>query len=403
MLRDGSVELENVWKRFRTDDDRGLAQAEFKRLRARRRGDTRTGWRWVLRDISLSVGPGETLAVLGTNGSGKSTLLKIIASMMVPSVGRADTRGSIGSLIDVRAGIHPELTGRENIYLYSKMLGLDRAEIDRRFDGIVEFAGIGAALDRQVKHYSSGMALRLGFTVVSHSAPDILIVDEALSVGDAVFRRRCLDHIGELVADGTTLIYVSHELETVEAVCRRSVWIHEGSTRLDGTTQFVLAEYREHLADLLAAHSTLVRVNHVGASPDTARAGDTDIAGSAIAESDAPTTIEIEIESDITLMGCTAVVGIGEDADKPILLARAHVDLADGVTSLSCRFGTLPLAGGTYRICLSLTDADEQSILAWGSIGRLQVIGPSACAAPTGIVPTAPIHVPFEVSTLGAR
>jgi ABC-type polysaccharide/polyol phosphate transport system ATPase subunit len=256
MSRDGSIVVDNVWKRFRSDDDSGLALAEMRRWNARRRGDVTTGWRWVLQSISFEIAAGETVGLLGINGSGKSTLLKIIASMMFPSIGTVRATGTIGSLIDVRAGLHPELTGRENIYLYLKMLGVDDTRIDARFDEIVEFAGIADALDRQVKHFSSGMALRLGFAVVSHSDPDILIVDEALAVGDAVFRQRCLEHIAKSAAEGTTLLYVSHDLETVETACTRTIWIHDSAIVSDGSTNAVLDQYRAFLATTMATTPT---------------------------------------------------------------------------------------------------------------------------------------------------
>jgi ABC-type polysaccharide/polyol phosphate transport system ATPase subunit len=174
--------------------------------------DGRPPYRWVLKDVGLEVGPGESLALIGINGSGKTTLLKIISQVTYQSAGLCTVRGRIGALLSVTAGLHPDLTGRENVYLYGAVLGMGRDNIKKRFNEIVEFAELEDAIDRQVKFFSLGMQMRLGFSIAAHLEPDILLVDEVLAVGDANFQQKCMQRIGEIVRNGTTLLYVSHDL-----------------------------------------------------------------------------------------------------------------------------------------------------------------------------------------------
>ena len=184
-------------------------------------GRGRRGWRWALEDVDVQVEPGESIGLVGINGSGKSTLLKILTRVMYPYAGRVEVAGRIGALIEVRAGIHPELTGRENIHLYGTLLGLPRRMVGARFDEIVEFAELEDAVDRQVKFYSSGMQMRLGFAVAAFLEPDVLLVDEVLAVGDAGFQQRCLDRMRTMLSGGTTLVFVSHDLAAVESISER--------------------------------------------------------------------------------------------------------------------------------------------------------------------------------------
>ena len=204
-------------------------------------------WRWALRDIDVSLDPGQSLGLIGDNGSGKSTLLKILTGIMDPTAGRLDVRGRVAALIQVTGGIHPELSGRENISLYGSILGLKRAEIAKHFDAIVEFAELEDAIDRQVKFYSSGMQMRLGFTVAAYLQPDIFLVDEVLSVGDATFQEKSLGRMREVLAEGTSLVYVSHDLHSVESICEQGLWLEHGVIRAEGTIDEALSYYRHHI------------------------------------------------------------------------------------------------------------------------------------------------------------
>lgn len=188
----------------------------------------------ALDGISFTVGEGESLAIIGYNGSGKSTTLKLISGVLRPDAGWIRTRGRVAGLIEVGAGFHPDLTGRENVYLNAAILGMNKREIDARFDDIVAFSEIGDFIDNEVKHYSSGMFLRLAFSVAIHTELDVLLVDEILSVGDAPFRVKCRDKIRELVAQGKTMVVVSHDVGTVKELCTRGIVIRKGKMIFDG-------------------------------------------------------------------------------------------------------------------------------------------------------------------------
>lgn len=188
----------------------------------------------ALDDVSFQIGEGESVAVLGFNGSGKSTTLKLVSGVLEPDKGRVFTRGRVAGLIEVGAGFHPDLSGRENVYLNAAILGMKREEIEARFDDIVAFSEIGDFIDTEVKHYSSGMFMRLAFAVAIHIDLDVLLVDEVLSVGDAPFREKCYAKIEELVERGVTMLVVSHDMSTVQRLCRRGIVIHEHKVLFDG-------------------------------------------------------------------------------------------------------------------------------------------------------------------------
>ncbi|MCU4121269.1 ABC transporter ATP-binding protein [Variovorax sp. N23] len=183
---------------------------------------------WALRDISFEVKKGEVIGILGRNGSGKSTLLQLICGTLTPTAGRVETRGRIAALLELGSGFNPEFTGRENVYLNGAVLGLTREEMESRFAAIEAFADIGEFIDQAVKTYSSGMMVRLAFSVAVHVQPDILVVDEALSVGDIAFRNKCMEFIQRLVADGVTILFVTHDLGTLQLLCSRVVWLSHG-------------------------------------------------------------------------------------------------------------------------------------------------------------------------------
>ena len=198
---------------------------------------------WALRDVSFEVEEGEALGVIGRNGAGKSTLLKILSRITEPTAGRARMHGRVASLLEVGTGFHPELTGRENIYLNGTILGMKRAEIDRKFDEIVAFAEVERFLDTPVKRYSSGMYVRLAFAVAAYMTPEILIVDEVLAVGDFEFQRRCLGKMNEVAHSGRTVLFVSHNMSAIEELCPQSILLKNGRVERSGPTQQVIAHY----------------------------------------------------------------------------------------------------------------------------------------------------------------
>jgi lipopolysaccharide transport system ATP-binding protein len=198
---------------------------------------------WALKDVSLEIGEGEVLGVIGRNGAGKSTFLRILTRITTPTSGRAEIRGRVGSLLEVGTGFHPELTGRENVYLNGSVLGMKRREIQRKFPEIVEFSGVEQFIDTPVKRYSSGMSVRLAFAVAAHLEPEILLVDEVLAVGDDEFQRRCLGRMEDLSESGRTVVFVSHQMQAVAQLCDRAVLLQKGSVVMDGPSDDVVAHY----------------------------------------------------------------------------------------------------------------------------------------------------------------
>lgn len=204
---------------------------------------------WALKNISFEVKPGEVLAIIGRNGAGKSTLLKILSRITQPTHGHAELRGRVGSLLEVGTGFHPELTGRENIFLSAAILGMTKAEIKKSFDEIVSFAEIERYIDTPVKHYSSGMYLRLAFSVAAHLRPEIMLVDEVLAVGDATFQKKCLDKMGEVAKAGRTIIFISHNMAATENLCPRAILLNNGEVMADGDTRDVINSYTSMFED----------------------------------------------------------------------------------------------------------------------------------------------------------
>jgi lipopolysaccharide transport system ATP-binding protein len=198
---------------------------------------------WALRDVSFEVAPGEVVGLIGHNGAGKSTLLKILSRITAPTAGRAEMRGRISALLEVGTGFHPELTGRENVFLNGAILGMTKAEIRRKFDAIVDFAEIAQFIDTPVKRYSSGMYVRLAFAVAAHLEPEILVIDEVLAVGDSAFQKKCLGKMGDVARLGRTILFVSHNMAAVRSLCGRAIWLDGGRARSDGRSADVVEEY----------------------------------------------------------------------------------------------------------------------------------------------------------------
>src|SRR6266700_1118729 len=251
-MSDTAIELSSVSKRYRL---RGggwhvtSIKDEVGRLSARLLGrevPSREEF-WALRDVSFSLKRGDTLGLIGRNGAGKSTLLKVLSRVTVPTTGSFVTNGQLGSLIEIGAGFHPDLTGRENIFLNGSIMGMTRREVQRKFDQIVAFAEVERFIDTPIKHYSSGMQMRLGFAVAAHTDPDILLIDEILAVGDASFQAKCLNKLAELKEDDKTIILVSHNLTNITEHAKRVVWLDNGSVRMIGEPNEVVDAYLEHV------------------------------------------------------------------------------------------------------------------------------------------------------------
>jgi len=223
---------------------------------------------WALKDISFDVAPGEVVGIIGHNGAGKSTLLKILARITRPTLGEIRMRGNVAALLEVGTGFHPELTGRENVYLSGSLLGMRRREIQAKFDRIVEFAGVSEFIDMPVKWYSSGMYVRLGFAVAAHLEADILLVDEVLAVGDAAFQLQCYERIGELRRQGTTMLFISHDLASIDRLCDRVLLMKNGAITAAGSPRDVIRVYERLIDD--SSPGRLADAGHVS-SPGAAR------------------------------------------------------------------------------------------------------------------------------------
>jgi len=234
---------------------------------------------WALRGVSFEINGGDVVGIIGRNGAGKTTLLKILSRITEPTEGFAEIQGRVGSLLEVGTGFHPELTGRENIYLNGAILGMKKAEIVAKFDEIVDFAEIDKFIDTPVKYYSSGMYVRLAFAVAAHLEPEILLVDEVLAVGDAAFQRKCLGKMGDVAREGRTILFVSHNMIAVQSLCSRAVWLNDGNVVQDGPVASVVASYmKSSMSNLItervwneedkAPGNEVIRLHRVCIRPD---------------------------------------------------------------------------------------------------------------------------------------
>ncbi|MEX2556628.1 MAG: ABC transporter ATP-binding protein [Actinomycetota bacterium] len=256
-----AVHVDGLWKRYRIGELQaayGTLRESMSHVAKRLTGqEHHRGYDeiWALEDVSFALEEGKTLGVIGRNGAGKSTLLKILTRITTPTAGRAEIRGRVGSLLEVGTGFHPELTGRENVYLNGAILGMKRREIRAKLPEIAEFSGVEKFLDTPVKRYSSGMHVRLAFSVAAHFEPEILLVDEVLSVGDAEFQARCLGRMEDIGATGRTVVFVSHQMQAVAQLCDRALLLEDGRIAMDGPSNEVVARYLQTVAGTSSSRS----------------------------------------------------------------------------------------------------------------------------------------------------
>ena len=293
-----AVVFDGVWKKFRrgerADSLRDLIPAMTRRVvHGKRPADQLedgSGDFWALRDVSFEVRPGEALGIIGPNGAGKSTILKLLTRILKPTRGTSLVRGRTGALIEVAAGFHADLTGRENIYLQGAILGMKRSEIARTMDDIIEFADLGEFIDTPVKRFSSGMSARLGFSIAAHLDPDVLIIDEVLSVGDMAFQQRCLDRMKLFKSRGVAIVFVSHNLQQVASLCDRGIFLQR-EVRAHGPVQEALAAY---VNGTDALHDT-----GAGSAIEITKAVLTDTAGEPVTTVEPGTPLQLTVEYDV--------------------------------------------------------------------------------------------------------
>ena len=378
MSSDGEVIVEHVWKRFR----RGEAGRSLRERVAALAGHGE--WRWALRDVSFAVEPGQAVGIVGVNGSGKSTLLKILTRVMDPYAGCISVGGSVGALIEIHAGMHPDLTGAENVYLYGALMGLPRRLVAARFEEIIAFAELEDAVDRQLKFYSSGMKMRLGFAVAALMDPSVLIVDEVLAVGDANFQRKCLAWMSQTIERGTTVILVSHDLVAVENVCSRAIWIHDGRVAEDGSVSAALTGYRRAIEELARGEATPSPVTFV--------------TGGAYGEDGGPVRSHGDLHVAMTLRAveptaCEVHVGVSQGTAIPIFTIHrtTHLEAGDNLLRAVCR--RLPLAAGRYSAWMAATRPDGSVCMPWSPVMDMDVEGPGLHRVLGGVGRLAPIRV----------
>ncbi len=324
---------------------------------------------WALRDLSFDVQPGEVLGVIGRNGAGKSTLLKILSRITDPTTGQVDLYGRVGSLLEVGTGFHPELTGRENIFLSGAILGMRRTEITRKLDEIVAFAEIEKFLDTPVKRYSSGMFVRLAFAVAAHLEPEILLVDEVLAVGDRAFQKRCLGKIGDVARDGRTVLFVSHNMASIEALCNTCLFLSDGRFVAKGETDQIISRYMsagmrpESAVASLAVHTGRRRGSVPMMNTVTLRDDDDHPSGVIRMGGSLSVSVSFKCESNpITpVLGLViknshgvAIFGVN---NKFIGGYRFAERVGSGV--ISCTLDELPLLPGRYSLDLYLNDGAQ--------------------------------------------
>lgn len=361
MMSQSAVVVSELWKNFRLYHERNqyLKAAILRGRRARYEEF------WALKGVSFEVPHGTTFGVIGSNGSGKSTLLKCLSGILVPDRGSVSITGRVSALLELGAGFHPELTGRENVYLNGAILGLSRREISDRFSDIVEFAGLERFIDTPVKNYSSGMFVRLGFAVAAHVEPEVLLIDEVLSVGDESFQRKSAERIEQFRRDGRTIVFVSHGLSQVEQLCENVAWIDRGELRMIGPAGEVISAYQGQ------SHQALRIEGEVGQRWGTGELVITQVTildGSGepleIPTSMDPMTIVVDLEARVPVQDAVVSIRIDTLAGHPVWGSSTRRNgQALGMVTDKARvevwIPSLPLLEGVYDLTLSISDHTE--------------------------------------------
>ncbi|HUF32048.1 MAG TPA: ABC transporter ATP-binding protein [Acidimicrobiales bacterium] len=368
-----AIEVRGVSKRFRLNTERHSSLKERVINIGRRKPAEEF---WALRDIEFDVEEGHTVGLLGHNGSGKSTLLKCTGGILQPTTGEIRTRGRLASLLELGAGFHPDLTGRENVYLNASILGMSRRDIDIRFDDIVGFAELEQFIDQQVKHYSSGMYVRLGFAVATNVEPDLLLVDEVLAVGDEAFQRKCLDRIKTFQKQGRTIVFVTHGADLVRQLCDRAVVLDHGRLVIEGTPSEAVRTFRERLLlgateaaegadgakDDAPAHDQRVRITEVSIDyPEDGRP---------YVRNGEPLTVRVAYEAATAVPDAIFVMSLhGQDGH----IVYGNNTWAEGIRlpplkgagEISFTFVSTPLLEGTYPLTVGVHGLEGGVVFDW--------------------------------------
>lgn len=411
-----AVKFEGVSKRYRGGGPRYGSlrhdlSAGFKRIgRLFSRAAAEPQGKLALDDVSFEVQQGESFAIIGPNGAGKTTALRLLSRISYPTGGRVRVRGRVGALIEVGSGVHPELTGRENIWLYGQIVGISKTDIQRRFEKIVEFAELQQVLDVPVKMYSSGMQLRLGFAVASHLEPDVFVVDEALAVGDAAFQVKCVERMTQLVKNGHSLLFVSHNLSAVEAVCERGMFLLGGraQARAPAPIQEILRSYmvwvdeelriRKHASGRLAGAGITVEHVTLHASDGTERQA---------FESGEGIEVRAHVVAHERISNAWFSVGISDGRPGALALCTmlergAGVHLALGGHVVACHLEGLPFSPGTYEVWLSVRErSGVANLVERAMVGAFRIQPLRQSEGPSGMTASwlyGPVRIPHHWS-----
>jgi homopolymeric O-antigen transport system ATP-binding protein len=361
----------------------------LRRLRAGLSADAVNGEKafWALKDVSFQVKNGEAVGIIGRNGAGKSTLLKILSRITEPTEGEVEIAGRVGSLLEVGTGFHPELTGRENIYLNGAILGMTRPDIKRKFDKIVEFAGVHSFLDTPVKRYSSGMYVRLAFAVAAHLEPDILLVDEVLAVGDVAFQKKCLGKMGDVMQEGRTVLLVSHNMASILSLCKTAYLLTDGKLTSWGPARKVVDDYMRHIVSVgsIPLDQRQDRRGDGGIQLTHVRVSSTDPAG--IIRCDGPLKITLDYRSSEPISHISFVIGIYDYASA-IEVYLLHGDVTNGIPeklppegTVECQTGPLNMTPGRCYLNLAIVKGGLMSgshLLDWVDYAAHFDVEPSA-------------------------
>jgi len=371
-----AVDLEGVGKRFKRHlDRRNTLKERIVRGRATRAEDF-----WAVRDVTIGIPKGSVFGLVGHNGSGKSTLLKMIAGIYRPTEGSITTDGRVAALIELGAGFHPDMTGRENIRLNGSILGLSRREIDEATEEIIDFSGLREFINDPVKHYSSGMYVRLGFSVAVHMKPDVLLVDEVLSVGDEEFQRKCFDHLSALRKSGCTIILVSHGLGQMESLCDEIAWLERGNVQEIGAATTVVASYLQRVNEREAARNPNIAAIRDSADASEVRAGDQsirvrsaevlDAEGAAINHAETGTTfcVRVRFTAAKPVLGPNVRIALQHDTGPLVAMLSNHrigedFGTVDGENTVDISLVNNPLLPGRYRVHIDVFDHTGSRIL----------------------------------------
>jgi ABC-type polysaccharide/polyol phosphate transport system ATPase subunit len=361
----------------------------------------------ALDDVTFDVPAGKSFALIGENGAGKTTLLKLASRITYPTQGRIEVRGRVGALIEVGTGLHPELTGRENVQLYGRILGLSARDINRRFDQIVEFADIGPAIDQPVKQYSSGMVLRLGFSVAAHVEPDVLLVDEAIAVGDAGFQHRCVERMSELVREGRSLVFVSHDMKTIEMLCEQAVRLSHGRVVDEGPAKDVLSGYIQSLhEERLETRGRERRAVIHGQDLDVLDVSILDREGREALEVEPgePITVRLRYEAKRRIDGTMVAFGLSQGGPNCFFEASTAIDgetlgAMEGEGILHCSFEALPLKPRVYEVWGAIAGQAGGLVVDWQRLALFRIrdrgFGDGRVAV-SGTLSYGPLDLPYR-------